>query len=289
MSSHLQITDSHVHIFSPKTADFSTSRSYTPATASVEMLEINMEKIGAKNVVLVQPSPYATNNSVVLNSILILGVERAKAVAVIDVEKCSLQDLRELAKSGVVAIRANLKTSGISDIKIAKTYLEKINTLMLGTDLALQLFMPIAMLYALKPILKNLGRPIILDHWAGIKTSDPNYVAHAEQLIEILALPNIILKTSGTCRATNYGNNLNSLDRYAPEFINTAKGRVIWGSDWPHTGKSSQRNDRPITQIEPFMEIDDCKNIEDIRRWAGSKKCFTQIMCDTPNALFGFN
>ena len=77
------------------------------------------------------------------------------------------------------------------------------------------------------------------------------------------------------------------MDAVAPTLFDAAPGRVIWGSDWPHTGRSSLRAGRPLTGIEPFMAIDDREGLDDLERWAGTEERRTAILGDTPRTLFG--
>ncbi|MGO4855328.1 amidohydrolase family protein [Phaeovulum sp. W22_SRMD_FR3] len=287
MISHSGLIDSHVHVFLTETHGFIPNRSYTPGRADLADLAAHRARIGASKLVIVQPSPYGTDNAATLAAVAALGPD-ARAIAVIDPFAATADDIRDLAAQGVVGMRANLKTDGVGDLTACAAYLRALGRILAGSDMLIEVFLPLASLCALRPILADLGRPVILDHFAGLKTSAPTLAEDLAALEDLLALPNIVLKASGACRATDYAADCRALDPIAPRLFAAAPGRVIWGSDWPHTGKSAARKQRPVTEIEPFLPIDDRAGLADLRRWAGDAAQLRAILQDTPSALFSF-
>lgn len=288
MSKQISRCDSHVHVFLPDSHPYNPRRTYTPGPADLDMLEAHLDRLQAQKVVIVQPSPYGSDNSATLEALRGLGRGRARAIAVVDPDPTENDMVIELESAGVRGLRANFKTSGQNAGEVCTAQLNALDQMAIGTDLALEIFAPIGLLHMLRQTLAGLGRPVILDHFAGLKTGSPNLGEDLQKLEEILALPNIVLKLSGACRATNYAGDTLSLNPIAPSLISMSRGRAIWGSDWPHTGKSSERPARPLTEIEPFQVIDDLQSLADLEHWAGSPEILTEILWDTPGALFGF-
>ncbi len=288
MTTHLQPVDAHVHVFAPEKFCYSAPRSYTPGEANVAKLRDHIERIGAQHVVIVQPSPYGTDNRATLDAVEQLGQKNARAIAVVDPAAQDPDLIQTLWNSGVRGLRANLKTSGQTAVETSKEQLKLLTAQMAGTDMALQVFLPATVLIALKDTLRDIGRPIILDHFAGLKIGSPDFDTTFEQLLDILALPNVILKTSGLCRAIDYADTPDAIVPLIPALFDAAKDRVIWGSDWPHTGKSSERAARPLTEIEPFMDIDDVQQLQNIKNWSRSDAEFHKITRETSLELFGF-
>ncbi len=285
MNTQIGIVDSHVHVFSGETAPLFPARSYTPDLANEVMLRAHLDRISASRVVIVQPSPYGTNNEPSLNAVARLGLETAKCVIVVDPHARPCGDL---TLPGVCGLRANFKTSGDADPEYCLSQLRAMGGALGQSDKILEIFAPVALLYHLRAGLSELGRPVILDHFGGLKLSSPILAEDLEKLHEVLSLGNVILKASGACRATNYAPTHAALDGIAPALFATAKGRVIWGSDWPHTGKSEHRINRPLSELEEFQDVDDVQGVADIRRWAGTANDAEEILWNTPNALFGF-
>src|SRR4051794_38922529 len=102
--------DCHVHVFDPKRFPLAARRTYTPATATVADLTQFLETLGLSRVVLVQPSPYGTDNRLLLQALAELG-PRARGVAVID-WNFTTADLRGMHAAGVRGARLNLETYG---------------------------------------------------------------------------------------------------------------------------------------------------------------------------------
>ena len=76
--------DCHVHIFGPpERFPLSRERKYTPPQASVAQLLALHDRLELERVVIVQASPYGTDNACMLDALRQLG-ERARGVAVID-------------------------------------------------------------------------------------------------------------------------------------------------------------------------------------------------------------
>jgi hypothetical protein len=55
--------DCHVHVFDSQRFPFHPGRSYTPARASLEELIAFEKRLGIQRVLLVQPSPYGSDNA----------------------------------------------------------------------------------------------------------------------------------------------------------------------------------------------------------------------------------
>ncbi|MFC0199770.1 amidohydrolase family protein [Paracoccus rhizosphaerae] len=288
MTSHLPVVDCHVHVFLPECFSFSARRSYTPGPATTADLVAHLDRIGAHRVLVVQPSPYGTDNRATLAAIAKLGLDRARGVAVVDPRQVTSDDIRTLRAQGVVACRANLKTRGTTDIEDCAAYLRALDSVLLGTDMAIEIYLPLPTLLRLRPVLAATPRVFILDHFAGLDTTSANLDAEIDALCDLLSLPNVILKASGACRATGYSATNDPLDPIAPLLFRAAPGRVIWGSDWPHTGRSAERAFRPLSEVEPFMSIDDMRALADLQRWAGSSEHAQAILAETPAQLFGF-
>ncbi|WP_298260447.1 amidohydrolase family protein [uncultured Litoreibacter sp.] len=288
MTTHFPITDAHVHVFAPEKYPLDASRSYTPGPANVADLANHLGRIGGQNAVIVQPSPHGTDNRPTLRAVSERGQDCTRGVCVISPASTSKEDLDALWGEGIRGLRANLKTAGVNAIEDVERQLQEISRTMAGTDLMLQVFLPIKVTIAMAETFKSLGRPVILDHFAGLKTSSPTRDEELAGLLEVLSLPNVILKASGACRAIDYASTTSALDDVAPTLFAAARGRVIWGSDWPHTGKSSERAQRPLSEIEPFMAIDDNASLDNIRKWSGNDSIFQEITSDTANSLFGF-
>lgn len=283
MSTHNRVIDCHTHVFLPDSFGYVRGRSYTPGVADAEMLSNHMGRVGAEKVILVQPSPYGSDNRATLHALDVLGPDRARAVVVVSADQPSA--IPDLVRAGVVGVRANLKTRGVAQAEDAAAQIAALESCLKGTDLALQVYLPLEVVLGVARQLVAIGRPVILDHFAGLQTAKitENDVG---DLLDLLASPNIYLKASGACRVVGNDANFAALDPIAPRLFAAAKGRVIWGSDWPHTSGGADRRARPLTEIEPFRPIDDRAGIEAVSRWCGEPEMRRDVLWNAANQLF---
>src|SRR6185369_13231614 len=74
--------DCHVHVFAPGRYPWAEDRAYTPGAAPVEDLREFHGSLGVGRAVLVQPSPYGSDNRCLLDALRELGAD-ARAVTVL--------------------------------------------------------------------------------------------------------------------------------------------------------------------------------------------------------------
>jgi len=280
--------DTHVHVFRPDPFRYDPARTYTPGVASVEMLQSFLGFHGLERVVVVQPSVYSTDNRCLAAALRQLGPATARGVAVIDPSSVRDEELDELHSAGVRAVRANLKTVGVEDPGAALETLETLRDRVAGFGWSLQVFMTIEMTLGLGQDLPKLDTPVILDHFAGLKTSSPACGEQVQALIDLVQSGEIYLKLSAAHRAVDYEESLDSLSAHAMALIGAAPHRMLWGSDWPHTGKSGDRSTRALTEIEPFLPVDDKHVLFELGSWADSPQVLREILVNNPARLFGF-
>lgn len=112
--------DSHVHVFDPANYPYAPSHAYSPVPALYPQLlafESSLARSGeAENIVLVQPSPYGTNNSLILDKLVELRDEKSRrevrAIAVIDPDNITDSELNHMQELGVRGVRVNTEATG---------------------------------------------------------------------------------------------------------------------------------------------------------------------------------
>src|SRR5262245_44590372 len=141
--------DCHVHVFEPRRFPFHPGRSYTPGRASLEELIAFEKRLGSDRVVLVQPSPYGSDNAAMLDALERFG-ENARGVAVIDPGTVSEDDLARFENAGVRSVRANFEAHGNRDPSAAAQALGKVARRIDKRGWSLQIFAGLAVIAALK-------------------------------------------------------------------------------------------------------------------------------------------
>ena len=99
--------DSHAHIMGPKASyAYSPARIYTPPDCLLSDYLHMLDTLGVERAVLVQPSVYATDNTVMLEAMKTAG-GRLRGVAVVD-EDIPDEELKALDTAGVRGVRVNI-------------------------------------------------------------------------------------------------------------------------------------------------------------------------------------
>ena len=73
----------------------------------------------------------------------------------------------------------------------------------------------------------------------------------------------------------------------ARQFYEADPGRVLWGSDWPHTGGSGGKGRNPHV-TEPFRDINNMGALQQIVLALGRAEAAQRLLADNPTRLYGF-
>jgi predicted TIM-barrel fold metal-dependent hydrolase len=279
--------DCHVHVFEPARFAYTLPRTYTPGEASVASLLALEKSLGIDRVVLVQPSGYGTDNRCLLDALDRIGSERARGIAVIDPAVAQRAELEGWHARGVRGVRLNVEVRGGGNIDSVAEALKRTANLIAPLGWAIQLYADVTMLGALAADLTALPCRVILDHFGGIKTKNGIDQPGLAHLIGLLESGKVYVKLSAPYRASSQGPDFDDLAPFAQALIQAAPRRLLWGTDWPHTGSSGQRNG-DLSVIEPFRREDDLRTLGLLARWAPDAGVRRAILVDNPASLFGF-
>jgi predicted TIM-barrel fold metal-dependent hydrolase len=275
--------DCHVHVFEPARFPLAARRTYTPATATVADLAQFLDTLGLSRVVLVQPSPYGIDNRLLLQALAELG-PRARGVAVID-WNFTAADLRGMHASGVRGARLNLETYGDVDPGVIEKLLMQTAEQVGGLGWHIQIHARLPLVAAIAPVLARLPTPVVLDHFAYAATDLGREREAREVVLGLMASGKVYVKLSAAHRIGVTGDG-QAATPLARAFISANPGRVLWGSDWPHTG-SGPRALRDPARIEPFEPIDDGLALRRLARWTSAQER-ELILVGNPAALYDF-
>jgi predicted TIM-barrel fold metal-dependent hydrolase len=217
-----------VHVFEAR-FPYIAQRKYTPLDATVAELRAHLARLGLERVVIVQASPYGTDNACTLAALNELGA-CARGVAVIGEDA----DLDALHRAGVRGARVNLETEGEHDPKVALRRMEETARWVKPLGWHVQVFTNAKVLRAIEP----LEVPLVIDHF-GLAES-------AEDLLALMKKGEVWVKVSAPHRLAVDARPL------IAALVAAHPDRLVWGSDWPHV----PRRRRSPAQVEPFEEID---------------------------------
>lgn len=239
--------DCHVHVFDstcmPKAGH------YQPADHPLSAVEATAELHGVGQLVLVQPSVYGTDNSVLLGA-LAAQPGRHRGVVVLDSNVCE-SELDAMHAAGVRGARFNLVSPVGEPTTIEKRF-DALAPRLKSRGWHLQWYVETKQLPQVAALHAGSGLTCVFDHLAGVRADtaagDPAWHALAA-----LANAGAWVKLSGWYRlgaVEPYAALSSSLRRVAHQFGQ----RIVWGSDWPHTAFSIESMPRYTSTWQPVID-----------------------------------
>ena len=278
--------DCHVHVFGP--ADrfpYAADRVYTPGPASIDDLVSLQRALGLHRVVIVQPSPYGTDNSCLLEVLRRLG-GRARGVAVIGGATTDAA-LRRLAEAGVRGVRVNLETRAQRDPAAARELLVDAASRAARFNWHVQAYAGLPVLASLHDVILTLPVPLVVDHFgaapAAAGIAAPGFAA----LLSLLRRGKIFVKLSAPYRISERAD-YEDAAAMARALIEAHPDHVVWGTDWPHSGGGRPGVRRDPAGVEPFRPEDNGRALNRLGTWATDAEQVRKILVDTPARLYGF-
>ncbi|HEX7891748.1 MAG TPA: amidohydrolase family protein [Ramlibacter sp.] len=278
--------DCHAHVFEPARFAYATQRAYTPPAADARQLKELHRGLGVERVVLVQPSVYGTDNACLLDALKAYGADQARGVAVVDLAAIADDALRALHEGGVRGARLNLHVSG-GGLDAARQQVERARRLRALPGWSLQVHAGLDLVVALLDDLRGLEVPVVLDHYAGGLLPDPASEDLLAHLLAELRRGHLYVKLSAPYRLWS-GAGMDHAARLAREFHAAAPDRILWGSDWPHTGGSGHRGGAQDA-IEPFRSICNDQVLRELLACLPDEDACHRLLVRNPAALYGFD
>lgn len=260
--------DTHFHVFehSPR-YPFAPSRYYTPARVPHEDFVRMREALGIERAVLVHPTPYGTDNRLLVD--VLRDNPNYRGVAVVDLSATD-SELRELDRAGVRAARVTASAAALLG------RLEELAQRVAPLGWHLQFWLPAAEMFALAPRLRELPVPVVLDHFGGLTAVHAQPCPEQDALLALLAGGRTWVKLSAAYRASLAGPPYADLLPLAGALIAAAPQRMLWGSDWPH----SNLKGKPMPDAGDLLGL--------LGDWAPDEAVRRRILVDNPAALYGF-
>ncbi|WCM93873.1 amidohydrolase family protein [Acidovorax sp. NCPPB 2350] len=217
--------DAHVHVFD--SAAPTQPGHYRPAHQPLERIEALAAAHGVGRLVLVQPSVYGTDNTVMLQALAARpGVHRGVAVVDGGIADAELDRMHAL---GVRGVRFNL----VSPVGNGPQDLDALAPRLRGRGWHVQWYAAPEHLERIAAWHAGSGVGCVLDHLAGLHAELPAGDA-AWGHLERLADQGAWIKLSGWYRLRAphpYG----LLHAHIERVARRMPQRMVWGSDWPHT------------------------------------------------------
>ena len=255
--------------------------------ATIEDYRPIAARLGLKNIVVVTPHAYGSDNRCTLDAVATLG-NRARAVVVVD-ENATDETLQSLYRAGARGIRLNLLSAGgVSPALAARTFAGLAGKLQ-SAKLHAQIFMKAKDIPVIADTIGGAGIPVVFDHMAvpDLKSgvNDPGF----RELLALLSKGRCWVKLSGLFHifGSDSGEDRHLIEPFIESLIAANPDQLVFGTDWPHVGRPSgyRGAGAPPAELRPS---DDGRDMSTILGYVGDEKIVTKILQENPARLYGF-
>jgi 2-pyrone-4,6-dicarboxylate lactonase len=208
-----------------------------------------LDMLGVERAVLVQPSVYGTDNTVMLEAMKTAG-NRMRGVAVVD-EDISDEELKALDAAGVRGVRVN-----IVDVKDRKpgtlpmAALKKLAQRIAPMGWHMEFLMHADEFPDLDRQFADFPVDIVLGHLGYLTIGKAPEDAGFQALLRLMKSGKAWVKLTGPYRVTAAPLPYPDTMPFAKALLEANLERVIWGTDWPHVMlKGTMPNDGALADV----------------------------------------
>jgi predicted TIM-barrel fold metal-dependent hydrolase len=255
---------------------YAPERVYTPPDCLVPDYQHMLATLGVTRAVLVQPSVYGTDNSVMLLALReTQGADKTlRGVAVVN-EKISDAELASMHAAGVRGVRVN-----IVDVKDKKSGLPMVALRGLAQRIAplgwhMEFLMHVDEFPSLDKDLAGFPVDVVFGHLGYMRTDKGLEAPGYQAFLRLLAAGRAWVKLTGPYRISTGATPYADVTPLAAALLHTAPDRLVWGSDWPHVMmKGAMPNDGDLADL--------------LSAWVPDETRRRAVLVDNPARLYGF-
>jgi len=263
--------DCHHHIYDARFPADPTTH-LRPGDALISDYRMLQKRIGTTRNVIVQPSTYGVDNSLLVESLKTFGLKTTRGIAVVN-SSVTDAELKRLNEAGVRGIRFNMAQGGGTTWEMVAPLAKRF------ADIGwhIQMNSPTDALLANKALLSQLPCQLVFDHLARVPietgAKDPAFAF----VVELMQKQKAWVKLSGAYILSKDGPpKYSDTSAIAKAFVKAAPERLVWGSDWPHpTAPGEKPNDAILLDL--------------LAEWAPNKAIRNRILVDNPAKLYQFS
>lgn len=278
--------DSHAHVIGPHAAYALSGRpgARPPEAQLTDYLRM-LDTLGLERGVLVQPSAYSTDNTLLLDAVA-QAPGRLRGIGIVDYERTTPTELRALRDRGVRGMRFNTRGSGPASAgnspPVALEAVKAMGPLLADAGLHAQFLMLIDSFPDADAQLKDFPVDVVVDHMG---YPDPAGGANSkamDMLVGWLETGRCWVKLSAPYRFSRQDIPYDDVAEIAARLVAAAPERLLWATDWPHSAAFPY--DR-----EPARTMPNDGDLLDIfADWCPDPDRQRRILVDNPAALYGF-
>jgi predicted TIM-barrel fold metal-dependent hydrolase len=262
--------DCHAHLFGPyQRYPLAAERSYTPPEAPAAQYLALLNRLGLAHGVLVHPSAYGDDFSLLFDALAAHRSLRGVIVA----RPGSLPTLKGLRERGVRAARFSQRSGAGANFAGSASFddLMQLAPALADAGLHAELWTDCVQLPMLADQLPKLPVPVVIDHMGGFDVQAGVDDAGFRRLLGLLASGRVWVKL---CVYRNLPG-AESFEQGLPfhqALLAANPQRLLWGSDWPHLRVTPQPDAAELLQV--------------FKRWTASDALVRQVLVDNPANLY---
>lgn len=270
------ICDTHLHIFGDRERyRLGDELRSQPPDAPIERFLREAEPEGVVRMVFDQPSHYGLDNSCILDAIDTVGLDRARAIAAVDVDTVTEKQLAALDARGVRGIRVNFgyRSTDPAIPEQALTQARKLAPMAAALGWHLELLVPNFALKQMIPALRDLPCDFSVGHFGVFPAAQGVEQPGFEDFLRLHQGGRCWVKFTGVYRvskAPGYAD----IAPIAQAFVQNNPDRIVWGTDWPF-----------LSHLDAVTYPQVLRLFED---WVPDPAMQRRILVDNPARLFGF-
>jgi predicted TIM-barrel fold metal-dependent hydrolase len=264
--------DCHAHLFGPYARyPLAAERSYTPPEALLGDYLALLARLGFARGVLVQPSVYGDDHSLLLDTL----AAQPQLRGVVVVTAPQAQRLAGLRARGVRGARFSQRSGAGANFAGSASFddLLALAPRLADEGLHAELWTDCFQLPALAPRLRTLPVPVVIDHMGGFDVQagidEPGFrcllslVEAGSVRVKLCAYRNLLgLSAQDSERGRDFHRALLQAD----------PGALLWGTDWPH--------------LRVVPAPDAAALLARFERWTDDDALVSRILVDNPTALY---
>jgi predicted TIM-barrel fold metal-dependent hydrolase len=267
--------DTHAHICGPKAKyAYFPERLYTPPDCLLPDYHYMLATLGVERAVLVQPSIYGADNTVMLEAMKTGGPE-FRGVAVV-APAVAASELKRLHAAGVRGVRVNIvdvpnRKAGTLPLDALKKLARKVKPF----GWHMEFLMHVDEFPDLDRMLDDFPVATVYGHLGYMKTDKGIQNPGFQALLRMMKAGRAWCKLTGPYRISSKRLPHADTNAYAHALIAAAPKQVVWGTDWPHVMvKTPMPNDGDLASM--------------LGAWVPDAALRKQVLVDNPARLYEF-
>lgn len=263
--------DTHFHVLGPQARfPYSATRKYTPPDAPLEACLRLHTTLGIDYGLVVHANTHGFNNAVDLDAV---ARSNGRYFAVVRLDgSATRESCTKLHAAGARGVRFafNPRHGGTLDLTVFEHVLRCIE----GLGWFVELHFDGAAIPDLRRWIESIPAPVVIDHFGRIDPGAGLDQQSFRSLAAIARRDNIWIKISGADRISRRGYPYDDVTPFARRLLEIAADRLLWGSDWPHTG-----------YFDAAAVPDDGRLLDALAKFVEQETLLRTILVDNPSRL----